>query len=354
MNIRRAAAVGCIALVVGGIAGRIGASTAPDDAAPTTASTPVAQTAPDLSAAAVYKADAPGIVTVTDSATSAGPSVPFLPQQQQKVEQLGSGFVLDTNGDVVTNDHVVAGGSHVRVGFGGDKTYPATVVGTDPASDLAVLRVSAPHSLLHPLAFGASTATQPGDPVYAIGNPFGLQRTITAGIVSATGRDIQAPDGRTIPDAIQTDTAINHGNSGGPLLDADGHVIGVTSQIEGGTVDGNVGVGFAIPGDAVHSVAQQLIEHGHAAHAWLGVQIAGSASGKVTVAKVTAGSPAAAAGLQRGDVVTGVNGAAVGSADELAGLIAAHQPGDRIALKVTRDGNERTLTVTLADLPAAT
>ena len=158
MNIRRAAAVGCIALVVGGIAGRIGAATASDDAAPATASTPVAQTTRGLSPAAVYKADAPGIVTVTDSATSAGPSVPFLPQQQQKVEQLGSGFVLDANGDIVTNNHVVAGGSHIRVGFGGDTTYPATVVGTDPASDLAVLRVSAPDSLLHPLAFGASSA----------------------------------------------------------------------------------------------------------------------------------------------------------------------------------------------------
>jgi S1-C subfamily serine protease len=125
--------------------------------------------------------------------------------------------------------------------------------------------VNAPRSMLHPLAFSSSSSLQPGDPVYAIGNPFGLDRTMTAGIVSAVGRDIQAPDGRTIPNAIQTDTAINHGNSGGPLLDVSGHVIGVTSQIEGGTVDANVGVGFAVPGDTARSVAQQLISHRTAA-----------------------------------------------------------------------------------------
>jgi len=347
---RRAAAVAGIAIVCGGVAGRLAASTAPAGE-PAVPATPVASGAP--SPAAVYRADAPGIVVVTDAATSQAPSVPFLPPTRQKVQQLGSGFVLDRSGDIVTNDHVVAGGSAIRIGFGGDKTYPAKVVGDDPATDLAVLRVAAPASLLHPLAFGSSARVAPGDPVYAIGNPFGLERTITAGIVSATGRDIQAPDGRTIPQAIQTDTAINHGNSGGPLLDASGHVIGVTSQIQGGTVDANVGVGFAVPGDTARSVARQLVAHGSAAHAWLGVQVRDGAHG-VVVAKVSAGSPAARARIASGDVLGAVDGRAVQTADELAGAVAAHRPGDRITLAVRHGAATRTVTVALGDLPAST
>jgi S1-C subfamily serine protease len=201
MNVRRVLAVAAIALVVGGLAGRV-AATSGHDNTDAVALTPVLEhTSGQLTPASVYRADAPGVVTVTDAARAPGPAVPFLPQTQQKVQQLGSGFVIDTRGDVITNDHVVAGGSHIRVGFGGDSSYPAKVVGTDPTSDVAVLQVDAPQSLLHPLAFAPSSGIQPGDPVYAIGNPFGLDRTMTAGIVSAVGRDIQAPDGRTIPNA---------------------------------------------------------------------------------------------------------------------------------------------------------
>jgi putative serine protease PepD len=352
LTIRRAAAVAGIALVCGGVAGRLAASTAPASEPPVPA-TPVASAGTAPTPAAVYRADAPGIVVVTDAATTQGPSIPFLPQSRQKVQQLGSGFVLDRNGDIVTNDHVIAGGSAIRIGFGGDKTYAAKVVGDDPATDLAVLRVSAPASLLHPLAFGSSARVAPGDPVYAIGNPFGLERTITAGIVSAVGRDIQAPDGRTIPQAIQTDTAINHGNSGGPLLDANGRVIGVTSQIQGGTVDGNVGVGFAIPGDTARSIAQQLVSHGSATHAWLGVQVRDGAHG-VVVGKVSPRSPAAQARIAPGDVITALDGRGVQTADELAGTVAAHRPGDRITLAVRHGGTTRTVTVSLGDLPAST
>src|SRR5687768_13032623 len=176
---RRAAAVAGIALVCGGVAGRVAASTAPANEASVPA-TPVATTAGVPSPAAVYRADAPGVVVVTDAATQPGPAVPFLPPTKQKVQQLGSGFVFDRSGDILTNNHVIAGGTSIQVGFGGDRTYPARVVGTDPATDLAVLRVSAPASLLHPLAFGASPRVAPGDPVYAIGNPFGLDRTLTA------------------------------------------------------------------------------------------------------------------------------------------------------------------------------
>jgi S1-C subfamily serine protease len=254
----RPLAIAFIAILLGGAAGGVvGAIVSNDDDASAAAAAPAPQSASSSAPtpAAMYRRDAPGVVQIT-----AGQS-------------LGSGFVIDTRGDIVTNDHVIAGATGVHIGFTGGSSYPATVVGTDPSSDLAVVRVSAPASKLHPVAFDDSSNVQIGETVYAIGNPFGLDRTMTAGIVSATGRDIQAPDGLTIPNAIQTDAAINHGNSGGPLLDSQGHVIGITSQIQGGTVDANVGVGFTVPRDTARSVAQQLIAHGKAEHPWLGARL---------------------------------------------------------------------------------
>ena len=194
INVRLLLAVVAIAVVCGGIAGRLASSGGDDGTSPDVA-TPIAAQTGGSTPAAIYKAVAPGVVTVTDAASQTTQATPFSPQTQQKVQQLGSGFVIDTRGDIVTNDHVVAGTTNIRVGFGGDKSYPAKVVGADPTSDLAVLRVSAPASALHPLAFASSSDLQPGDPAYAIGNPFGLDRTMTAGIVSAVGRDIQAPTG---------------------------------------------------------------------------------------------------------------------------------------------------------------
>jgi putative serine protease PepD len=296
------------------------------------------------------------------------------------VQSLGSGFAIDSKGDIVTNDHVVAGASGIRVGFGSGSTYPAKVVGADPGSDLAVVRVAAPASALHPLAFDSSSAVVPGDPAYAIGNPFGLDRTMTAGIVSATGRDIQAPNGLTIPNSIQTDAPINHGNSGGPLLDAAGRVIGVNAQIEGGTVDANVGVGFAIPSDTVRSVAQQLIANGKVEHAWLGVQVEtipsgvsklvrGVPSSGVTIARVSSGSPAAKAGLKAathqvtadgqtallgGDSITALDGKPIRSAQALADAVAHQRPGQTVRLTVVRGGAVRTVSVTLGVSPAST
>jgi S1-C subfamily serine protease len=355
MNPSRLLAVAAIAVVCGGLAGFLVATIDDNGDSGPVATAPAVRNASNApTAASIYQADAPGVVTVTDAATTTGQAAPFLPPTRQKVQQLGSGFVIDTQGHVVTNDHVVAGGSDIRISFGGgDKRYPAKVVGDDPATDVAVLQVSAPKSMLHPLSFTSSSDLQPGQPVYAIGNPFGLDRTMTAGIVSAVGRDIQAPDGRTIPNAIQTDTAINHGSSGGPLLDVAGHVVGVTSQIEGGTVDANVGVGFAVPGNTARSVAQQLIAHGTAAHAWLGVQVRSSSRG-VAVSKVSSGSPAAQAGLKGSgrDVIVAVDGHAVHTGAELANAVAAHKPGDRISLHVVRNGAGRDVTITLANLPA--
>jgi S1-C subfamily serine protease len=325
----------------------------------------------------VYKKDAPGVVVITDTQTQVVPPTFFTPSQKERVGALGSGFVIDTRGDIVTNDHVVAGATGIRVGFSEGGSYPAKIVGTDPSTDIAVVRVNAPSAALHPLAFGNSSAIQVGDPVYAIGNPFGLDRTMTAGIVSALGRDIEAPNGFTIPNAIQTDAAINHGNSGGPLLDRFGHVIGVDAQIQGGTVNGNIGIGFAIAGNAARSSAEQLIATGHAQHPWLGIQIEaidptvaravrGLPAHGVVVVRVVPNSPAARAGLKAstrqvtvngvstfsgGDSIVAVDGTKVTDTAQLADLVAGHKPGDRLTLEVVRGGVTRNVEITLGNVP---
>jgi putative serine protease PepD len=208
-----------------------------------------------------------------------------------------------------------------------------------------------------PLQLADSGDVRVGDPVVAISSPFGLENTTTAGIVSALNRTIQSINGYTIAGVIQTDASINHGSSGSPLLDGQGHVIGVNSQIEGGEVDGNVGVGFAIPSATVKKVVDQLIAGETVAHPFLGVQltstaaIGGNAVPGATVAAVTAGSPAAKAGLAEGDVITAVNGTATGSADEVTAAIAPLEPGQTVTLQVTRGGSSRTVSVTLAERP---
>ena len=376
--------IALIALVIGAVAGGIaGAVTGGADSnaaarAPAIPATAASATTDTLTPAALYKRDAPGVAVITATETKQVAGSLFTPPQTEKVQSLGSGFAIDTKGDIVTNDHVVAGASGIRVGFGSGSTYPAKVVGADPGSDLAVVHVDAPSSALHPLSFDSSSGVVPGDPVYAIGNPFGLDRTMTAGIVSATGRDIQAPNGLTIPNAIQTDAPINHGNSGGPLLDAAGHVVGVNAQIEGGTVDANVGVGFAIPSDTVRTVARQLIDNGKVEHAFIGVQVEtipqglsqlvkGVPSSGVTIAKITSGSPAAKAGLKAathqvtadgqtallgGDSITALNGRPIREAQDLADAVARLKPGDHVSLTVVRDGSARTVSLSLGTSPA--
>ena len=255
------------------------------------------------------------------------------------------GFVYDLKGDIVTNDHVVEGASSISVKFPDGSTYKATVVGADPSSDLAVIHVNAPASKLTVLQLGDSSTVAVGDGVVAIGNPFGLDNTVTSGIVSALNREITAPDESPIEGTIQTDAAINHGNSGGPLFNLAGKVIGINSQIQSDS-GGNDGVGFAIASNTVKSVVTQLIATGKAQHALLGVGVK-TATGGVAVTDVQAGSGAADGGVKTGDVVTSVDGVTVTSAQQLRAIIAAHKPGDSLSLEVRRSGSTKTLHVTL-------
>jgi putative serine protease PepD len=298
-----------------------------------------------LSVNSIYKLANRGVVEVkvTSQATGA-----FGGTQSQSAE--GSGFVYDTSGHLITNQHVVDGATSVRVTFWNGKTYTASVVGTDPSTDLAVLDVNAPSSVLFPLTLGNSSKVQVGDNVVAIGAPFGLAETVTAGIVSALHRQITSPNNFSIDDSIQTDAAINHGNSGGPLLDAQGHVIGVNAQIESDS-GGSDGVGFAIPSDTIKSIASQLISSGKAQHAYLGVQL-GDTGSNARVASIKANTPAAKAGLRAGDVITAIGGTHVSSSDEVRAAINARKPGERVSVTYTRNGTSHTVSLTLASRPS--
>ena len=286
-------------------------------------------------------------ITVTTQAPAQGPMGSGTAQAQ------GSGFVYDTTGHVITNAHVVDGAQSAKVRFADGKTYDATVVGVDASTDLAVLKVEAPSSALHPLELADSSQAAVGDVVVAIGSPFGLENSVTTGIVSALGRSMKAPNGYTITGSIQTDAAINHGNSGGPLLDLDGKVVGVNAQIESES-GGNDGVGFAIPSSTVKSIVTQILEDGSVQHAYLGVSVTAAADGTAgaQLAEVRSGTPAAEAGLQAGDVLTAVDGDAVSSAAALQSAIDARKPGDRVILDYLRDGAHRTVTVTLGTRPS--
>jgi putative serine protease PepD len=263
----------------------------------------------------------------------------------------GSGFVYDSNGHIVTNAHVVEGSSSVSIKFSNGKAYSARVVGTDASTDLAVLKVDAPVSQLFPLTLGDSSSLV-GDQVVAIGSPFGLEGTVTSGIVSALHREMTSPNNFAIDNSIQTDAAINHGNSGGPLLNAEGKVVGVTAQIESNS-GGNEGVGFAVPSNTVRSIASQLISNGKAEHAFLGVVLRDSSSrAGAAIGQVRTGTPAAHAALRAGDIITAAAGTRINSASELRAVINAHRPGDTISVTYTRGGQSHTVKVKLAARPA--
>jgi S1-C subfamily serine protease len=267
----------------------------------------------------------------------------------------GSGFVIDDEGRIVTNDHVVEGADEfvVRFGENGDP-IDAELLGSDPSVDLAVLKVD-PDDVdgdLHPLELGSSEDLRPGDPAIAIGSPFGLEGSVTSGIVSALGRTIQAPNGFSISNAVQTDAAINPGNSGGPLLDEQGRVIGVNSQIrtEDGS-DDNSGVGFAVPVDEVRRAIPALQRGEEVQRAYLGISSGDAADGGAQVGGVVDGGPADRAGLREGDRIVEIGGEPVRDSDDVSTAINAREPGDELRVVVERSGERRTLTVDLGTQP---
>ena len=305
---------------------------------------PVVNETSGLSVNEIYRRSYKGVVQILVSSRASTP----LGTQTQQAE--GSGFVYDLRGDIVTNQHVVAGAASITVTFWNGKTAKATLVGTDTSTDLAVIRVSVPSSQLHPLSVGRSSLVEVGEGVVAIGSPFGLAETVTSGIVSALHRTISSPSQFTIPNAIQTDAAINHGNSGGPLFDTSGRVIGVNDQIRSES-GGSDGVGFAIPSDTVRSVVAQLITSGKAEHAYLGVSLDANATA-ARIGAVRSGTPAERAGLKAGDVVTALGGTPVSSSGELASAIAAHRPGESVSVTYKRRGASHTVTLKLASRPS--
>lgn len=352
---RTLAAVGA-ALVIGAGAGAGGYSVldgSPSSQAAaqtqtvTTAST-VAERAGELTVNQIFKNTGGSVVdiTVTSSAAQQSNGFPFPSGGTQQAE--GSGFVYDANGDIVTNDHVVDGATAIKVKLPSGKSYTATLVGADASTDLAVIKVDAPAGELKPLVLADSSKVEVGDGVVAIGSPFGLADTVTSGIVSALNRTIQAPNQFSIPGSIQTDAAINHGNSGGPLLNAQGQVIGVNAQIQSDS-GGNDGVGFAIPSNTVRSVAAQLVAGGKVAHAFLGVSLD---AGTPRVAEVRAGTPADQAGLQVGDVITAVDATKIATTSALQSAIDAKRPGDEVTVTFTRSGSEKTAKVKLGTRPS--
>jgi S1-C subfamily serine protease len=330
----------------------------------------------------IYKADGNGVAFI-ESQLEPQESELFNPFGEPEAESggtaTGSGFVIDGEGHILTNNHVIEGASKVEVKLGeSEKEYEAEVVGADPGTDIALLKVEAPGKELHPLTLGHSSEVEVGDPVVAIGNPFGLDRTVTSGIVSALQRQIQAPNGFSINHVIQTDAAINPGNSGGPLIDGGGEVIGINSQIAtGGGGDGNVGIGFAIPIDTIRAEINQLETKGEVEHAFLGIS-GGTITPElakalnlpvkqgVIVQQVVKDGPADKAGLEAGttsatingqevrlggDIITEADGKQLKGMEQLVEVIQDSQPGDKLELKVLHDGDEKSVDVTLGTQP---
>jgi S1-C subfamily serine protease len=338
-------------------------------------------TSKPLSVNQIYRRAAPGVVQVTATQVVTTPEIAplfgFSVPQPQREQALGSGFVIDKAGHIVTNYHVIEGARSVDVSFSNNESMRARIVGVDPSTDIAVLQVNTRSRALSPLELGNSNDVHVGDAVVAIGNPFGLERTVTTGIVSALQRVIQAPNEYSIDHVIQTDAAINKGNSGGPLLDAEGKVVGVNSQIQSET-GGNVGIGFAVPIDTVKTVAAEIIKTGHAEHAFLGIRVQAltpsiaklfrlPASHGLLVASVQPGSAASKAGLRAGkqqvtvsgetyplggDLLVGIDGAPLLTLDQLRDVISRKQPGDKVTLAIYRNDQKLTLEIKLGRQPS--
>jgi putative serine protease PepD len=308
--------------------------------------------ATNLDASAVYAGASRGVVDITAKGTSTNQAGPFGGSSQSTAT--GSGFVVDGSGHIVTAAHVVQGASSIKVAFANGTTRTATVTGRDEATDVAVLKVNPAGLTLHPLKLGSSSALKSGDAVAAIGSPFGYQESISTGIVSGVDRTIDAPNGFTVAHAIQTDAALNPGNSGGPILDASGQVIGIADQIAtgGSNSEQGSGVGFAVPIDVVGGELSKLESGQTVKHAFLGVSTTESTGNTgARVASVKAGGPAASGGLRAGDVVTSFDGKKISGSSGLVAAIADRQPGDQVKLTVKRGAGSKTLTVKLGTQP---
>jgi S1-C subfamily serine protease len=327
----------------------------------------------------IYRRAAPGVVQIISTTLSQGEVDPLfgfpLPQQEQKAQ--GSGFVIDDSGYIVTNYHVVAGATDIEVSFSNKESMKGRVIGTDQATDVALLKVDADARALTPLELGNSEQVQVGDSVVAIGNPFGLERSITAGIVSALQRTIESPAASPIDRVIQTDAPINRGNSGGPLLNAAGQVVGVNTQIATGSSSaevGNVGIGFAVPINTVRDVVDQLERRGRVDHAELGAgvqevnkEIADlfrlPVDSGLLVTSVKEGSGAEKAGIKAGDtpvlvageswliggdILVKAGGAKLAAGADLQRVVAAAKPGQRMKVELFRGDEKKTVTVVLS------
>lgn len=333
----------------------------------------------------IYRRAGDGVASIkSELGTEAAPPVsPFGGPEPQPEEgaATGSGFLIDRDGHVITNAHVVEGAKRVEVTLGSSQeTYDAEIVGSDPATDVALLEIDAPADQLRPLTLGDSSKVPVGEPVVAIGNPFGLERTVTAGIVSALQRQIQAPNGFSISHVIQTDAPINPGNSGGPLIDSSGQVIGINTQIQTGGSQGNVGIGFAVPIDTARDVVEQLKESGEVEHAFIGIS-----GGTITpdlaealelpvdrgvlIDEVVEGGPADKAGIEGGDtsatieganirlggdIVTEIDGRPIEGMEDVIDAVNEAAPGDELTLTVRRGGETKDVTVELGVRPEST
>ena len=353
-----------VGAIVGGAAGatlvadrqKTGSGTGtPYIAAPNTSGG--SNTASGISAAAIYQQTSPGVVVIVTELSANFRNVG---------EATGSGIVLNNGGDILTNEHVVAGARQIRVTFKDGTTVAGAVAGTDASDDLAVVHVSGAGSHLHPLVLANSDAAQIGDPVLAIGTPFGLAGSLTSGIVSGLGRSSTAPSGRALTGMIQTDAPINPGNSGGPLLNAKGEVLGVDESIQS-PVQGSVGVGFAVPINTAKRVISTLEAGKAVQHPWLGISgqtitqsLADSLSlpksSGVLVVQVVTGSPAAKAGLRGSgsadsgdDIITAMDGHQLASVEALTTYLDSKSVGDKVTMTVVRGGKTMSLTATLAD-----
>jgi S1-C subfamily serine protease len=336
-----------------------------------------------LSVNEIYRRSAPGVVQVTTTSVQTVQPDPFLSPfgfpEEQRQQALGSGLVIDKSGRIVTNFHVVEGAEDIEVSFSNRDSVKARLVGRDPSTDLAVLKVDVDARALTPLRLGNSDRVRVGDSVLAIGNPLGYERSVTAGIVSALHRPLTAPNDFTIDDVIQTDAAINSGNSGGPLIAANGQVIGVNTAIATGNTGarGNIGIGFAVPVNTVRDVASQLIDRGRVEHPFLGVaaqsidqEIADVFNLPVEqgllVVRVFDGSGAGKAGLRAGttevvvagesyllggDVIVEIDGKQATTPEDLREAVSAKEPGDKIDIEAYRGDDKRSFEVTLGRQP---